>query len=162
MLWNLVIFFSAQKMCEIWNLSFFCFIQLRRRLYDDDSNFYCVFISDRIFKNRISIEFFVKWNAINNWCDWILLLIRKSIGFHVRKTFKKSAFFCDKDEFYMKWKISSKYLLKYFQKARSKNLCKQEKLQKQLLYKQFERKWQNARFSTFFREITGLHKIHRK
>ena len=73
-----------------------------------------------------------------------------------------SAFFCDKDEFYMKWKISSKYLLKYFQKARSKNLCKQEKLQKQLLYKQFERKWQNARFSTFFREITGLHKIHSK
>ena len=50
----------------------------------------------------------------------------------------------------MKWKISSKYLLKYFQKARSKNLCKQEKLQRQLLYKQFERKWQNARFFYFF------------
>ena len=162
MLWIPVIFFSAQKMCEIWNLSFFCFIQLRRRLYDDDRNFYCVFISDRIFKNRISMEFFVKWNAINNWCDWILLLLRKSIGFHVRKTFKISAFFCDKNEFYMKWKISSKYLLKYFQKARSKNLCKQEKLQKQLLYNQFERNGKTHVFLLFFREITGLHKIHRK
>ena len=143
-------------------MSFFCFIQLRRRLYDDDSNFYCVFISDRIFKNRISIEFFVKWNAINNWCDWILLLLRKSIGFHVRKTFKKVHFFAIK----MNFTWSEKFRANIYwniSKRHDRRICANKKnCKSNCCTSNSKENGKTHVFLLFFREITGLHKIHRK